>query len=145
MPAMALSELRSLISDEFDSKRILTVVLAGDMRLSERLKADELIPLSRRIRCRLTLSPMADDEMMKMLEHALREAGNPKLITSGCLEAIVAHSGGNPATMMLTADELFANAMASEKTQIDEAIFFQAFQIKTPASSSKMPKGQKNR
>ncbi len=132
MQTLALSELRLLLADEFDSRRILTVVLAGDMRLSERLKDIELVPLARRIRTRVTLGALADEEMKKMLEYALLAAGNKQLMTQGVLDAVISHSAGSPATMMHTADELLAKAIATEKAQIDEKLFFETYE--TPKS-----------
>lgn len=128
MQTIALSELRLLLADEFDSRRILTVVLVGDMRLTERLKDIELVPLSRRIRTRLTLGALTDEEMKKMLEHALAQAGNKQLMTNGVIDAIIAHSAGSPSTMMNMADELLAKAIATEKGQIDEKLFFETYE-----------------
>lgn len=138
MQTIALSELRLLLSDEFDSRRILTVVLAGDMRLVERMKDVELVPLARRIRTRLTLGALSDEDMRKMLEHALVTGGNKQLMTTGVIETIIAHSAGSPATMMATADELLSRAIATERAQIDEKLFFEAYEApKTrPAKAS---------
>lgn len=56
----ALSELRILASKDLDARQLLTVVLAGDARLPERLRTAELLPLGSRIRRRLVLStPLA--------------------------------------------------------------------------------------
>lgn len=132
MQTVTLSELRLLAADEFDSRRILTIVLAGDLRLAERLKEVELMPLARRVRCRLTLGALSDDEMKKMLDHALVAAGNKQLMTAGVIDAVVAHSAGSPSTMMNTADELLAKAIATEKAQIDEKLFFETYE--TPKS-----------
>jgi general secretion pathway protein A len=134
MPSVTLSELRLLMADEFDSRRILTVILAGDLRLAERFKAPDLLPLARRQRVKLTLAPLADDDMTKMLEHTLAAAGNRSLMTTGIIEAIVAHSGGNPSTMMTTCDELLARAVATEQAQIDEKSFFDMYQPPKPRS-----------
>ncbi len=128
MPSVALSELRLLMADEFDSRRILTVVLAGDMRLAERFKGVDLLPLARRQRLKLTLAPLSEEELTKMLEHTLVAAGNRQLMTTGLIEAIVAHSGGNPSTMMTTCDELLARAVATEQAQIDEKSFFEMYE-----------------
>jgi type II secretory pathway predicted ATPase ExeA len=54
MSAVVLSELRSLSSTRFDSRLILSVVLAGDGRLVEALRHEELLPLGSRLRTRLT-------------------------------------------------------------------------------------------
>jgi type II secretory pathway predicted ATPase ExeA len=43
-----LSELRLLCSARLDSHLLLTVVLAGDQRLAERFRCDELAPLASR-------------------------------------------------------------------------------------------------
>jgi general secretion pathway protein A len=48
-----LCELRLLASARFDSQPLLCVVLAGDARLIEKLRREELIPLGSRIRTRL--------------------------------------------------------------------------------------------
>jgi general secretion pathway protein A len=53
MAPAALSELRLMASARFDSQPLLCVVLAGDARLIEKLRREELIPLGSRIRTRL--------------------------------------------------------------------------------------------
>ena len=54
-------ELRVLTSKDFDSRALLCVVLAGDARLPERLRAPDLLPLGSRIRRRLQLEPASRD------------------------------------------------------------------------------------
>ena len=54
LPAV-LAELRLLSSARLDSHILLTVVLAGDGRLLERLRSEELLPLGSRMRLRLAL------------------------------------------------------------------------------------------
>ena len=55
MQPPVLAELRLLASARLDSHILLTVVLAGDGRLIERLRTEELLPLGSRIRVRLAL------------------------------------------------------------------------------------------
>ncbi|HEU5284615.1 MAG TPA: ATP-binding protein, partial [Burkholderiales bacterium] len=50
MKPAVLAELRLLSSARLDSHILLTVVLAGDGRLLERLRSDELMPLNSRMR-----------------------------------------------------------------------------------------------
>ena len=57
LPAV-LAELRLLSSARLDSHILLTVVLAGDGRLLERLRSEELLPLGSRMRVRLALMAM---------------------------------------------------------------------------------------
>lgn len=53
MSPAALCELRLMASARFDSQPLLCVVLAGDARLIDKLRREELIPLGSRIRTRL--------------------------------------------------------------------------------------------
>ena len=73
MKAAVLAELRLLSSVRFDSQVLLTVVLAGDGRLLQRLRSDELSPLDSRCRVRLALERATPDELAELL--AARAAG----------------------------------------------------------------------
>ena len=53
MQSAVLAELRLLASADLDSHILLTIVLAGDGRLAERLRSDEFLPLASRMRVRL--------------------------------------------------------------------------------------------
>ena len=57
-----LGELRILSSADFDATSLLTVVLAGDGRLLELLRQEDLVPLGSRIRTRLVTEPATRDE-----------------------------------------------------------------------------------
>ena len=81
MLSTVLSELRLLCSTRLDSHILLTVVLAGDGRLAERLRSDEFLPLASRMRVRLSLERASPDEFQACLSHALQKAGAAKLMT----------------------------------------------------------------
>src|SRR5499425_3934214 len=81
MVPSVLAELRLLSSVRLDSHILLTVVLAGDGRLVERFRSDELLPLGSRIRVRLTLERASPEELQECLKYALNKAGAPKLMT----------------------------------------------------------------
>ena len=53
IPNQVLTEMRLLTSTEFDSRAILSVVLAGDNRLLAKLRSPDLQPIASRIRQRL--------------------------------------------------------------------------------------------
>jgi type II secretory pathway predicted ATPase ExeA len=136
MITQTLSELRYLFSEEFDSKRILTIILGGDLRLPKRLKEDaELIPLNRRIRCHLQLDRLEDCEMKKMLEHVIEQAGNSQIMTSHLIDTVIGHSGGNPSTMMNICDELLSKAITTDRCQLDEKLFFELYDAVKPKTS----------
>jgi hypothetical protein len=71
MSPAVLCELRLLASARFDSQPLLCVVLAGDARLIEKLRREELIPLGSRIRTRLATEYASRDELLACLTHLL--------------------------------------------------------------------------
>lgn len=127
-----LSELRLLCSARLDSHLLLTVVLAGDQRLLERFRCDELLPLGSRMRVRLSLERSTPQELQQCLQHALQKAGAPKLMTPEVITTLCDHAQGNLRAMMNMAGELLALAAQREAHQIDEQLFFEAFAPATP-------------
>ncbi len=97
MKPAVLAELRLLSSARLDSHILLTVVLAGDGRLLERLRSDELSPLNSRMRVRLALERATPDELAELLVHALQKAGAPKLMTGELIATLADHAQGNRA------------------------------------------------
>jgi len=127
MSTAALSELRLLSSMHFDSKILLSVVLAGDARLTERFRQDELLPLGSRIRTRLTLDYATPEDLRKALDHLLTRAGNAQLLTPQLAATLADHAGGNFRTLTTLAGELLAIAAQRELSQLDEKLYFEVF------------------
>ena len=92
---LVLSELRLLASAHFDSRSLLSVVLAGDQRLNELLRREELLPLGSRIRARLTLEYASREELLACLKHLLASAGAPALMTPELMHTVCDHAMGN--------------------------------------------------
>jgi general secretion pathway protein A len=131
MQTPVLNELRLLSSTRLDSQYLLTTLVAGDGRLVERFRRDELLPVGSRIRARLTLERAATGELLELLKHALAKAGNPKLMTPELMTTLAEHGAGNPRTMMNMASELLAAGAQREAKQLDEKLYFEVFA--TPA------------
>jgi type II secretory pathway predicted ATPase ExeA len=131
------NELRLLSSKDFDSRSLLCVVFAGDSRLPERLRKDQLLPLGSRIRRRLTLDYAARDELLTCLEHLLSSAGNSALMTTELKTTLAEHAAGNYRVLMNLADELLAAALERDIPQLDEKLFFDVF---APTQSKKPQK-----
>ncbi len=123
MLSAVLAELRLLSSARLDSHILLTVVLAGDGRLLEQLRSDELAPLGSRMRVRLALERATPDELIELLTHALQKAGAVKLMTPEVIATLADHAAGNPRALMNIAGELLAVAAQREVRQIDEKLF----------------------
>jgi general secretion pathway protein A len=131
LPAV-LRELRLLTSKDFDSQSLLFVVLAGDLRLAEHLRAPDLLPLESRLRTRIRFEPDSVHDLSECLRHVLDKAGNAQLLTPGALAALAEHSAGNLRTLMALGQDLLHAAAVREVRQIDEKIFFEVFAITPP-------------
>jgi hypothetical protein len=137
MAAEVLRELRLLSSADFDATSLLTVVLAGDGRLMELLRHEDLVPLGTRIRTRLNTEPASRDELCELLSHALLKAGNATLMTAELRETLVDHCAGNYRLLMTMSGELLAYGMAHEAPQLDEKFYLEVFQPSRPRPTPK--------
>ena len=136
MQSPVLSELRLLSSARLDSHILLTVVLAGDARLVERLRSDEFLPLGSRMRVRLVLERAAPEDLQACLTHALHQAGAPTLMTAALIATLCDHAQGNLRALMTMAGELLAAAAERDARQIDEKLFFEACAV-SPAAETR--------
>lgn len=127
MTPQALSELRLLSSARFDSQPLLCVVLAGDARLIEKLRHDDLVPLGSRIRTRLTTEFASRQELLACLEHLLADAGNASLMTPQLRHTLCDHAAGNYRILTTMAAELLAVGAQRELAQLDEKLYLDVF------------------
>ena len=132
-----LSELRILSSADFDATSLLTIVLAGDGRLLDLLRHQDLVPLGTRIRTRLCTEAATRDELLELLKHALVKAGNATLMTDELMNVLVDHSAGNYRLLMTMSAELLAYGTAHEVSQLDEKFYLELFHPKGPMSKKK--------
>lgn len=129
MSTLVLSELRLLSSMNFDSKIILSVVLAGDRRLTERFRSDDLLPLGSRIRTRLALDYASPEELRAALKHLTTSAGNPTLLTPELAATLADHAAGNFRTLTTLAGELLTVAAQRQLSQLDEKLYLEVFAV----------------
>lgn len=137
MPASVLNELRLLTSSQFDSRILLSVVLAGDQRLTEKLRRDELVPLGSRIRVRLNIDYADSEQLLQGLQHLLANAGNSSLMTPQLMQMLCEHSMGNYRVLYNLAGDLLAMAAQQERTLIDEKLYFECFPITKKSTKRK--------
>jgi len=129
MSPAVLCELRLLSSADLDSRSILTVLLAGDGRLSAKLESPELLPLASRIRSRLRTEALPPQQLLGCLNHLLKTAGNPKLLSAPLLQTLCEHAAGNLRLLMNMANDLLAAACQQEREVIDEKLYFEVFAL----------------
>ncbi len=109
------------------SQMLISVVLAGDSRLTQRLGRDELLPLGSRIRIRLNTEYADTEQLMAALRHLLETAGNPQLMTEGLMTTLVEHAAGNYRVLTTLAAELLATAARTQRETLDEKLYFDCF------------------
>lgn len=132
MPREVLNELRLLASARLDSHLLLTTVLAGDARLLDALRTDDLAPLHSRVRVRLALDRTAPTDLEACLRHALQQAGAVRLMTPELMGTLCAHAAGTDRVLMHLAGELLAVGAQREAPQLDEQLFLETFAVPPP-------------
>jgi general secretion pathway protein A len=122
-----LSELRLLTTAQFDSRTLLSVIFAGDARLTDKLRRDEFFPLDSRIRMRLAMEYASRDELFACLTHLLETAGNATCMTEALKTTLCDHAAGNYRTLTTMAGNLLTVAVEKNLTQLDEKLYFEVF------------------
>jgi type II secretory pathway predicted ATPase ExeA len=129
MNSLVLSELRLLASADLDSRSILTIILAGDQRLANRLEEPDLLPIASRMRSRLRLEALPPKQLLECMNHLLKAAGNPKLLTPSLIQTLCEHAAGNLRLLMNMANDLLVAASQQEREVIDEKLYFEVFSL----------------
>jgi general secretion pathway protein A len=137
MPTAVLNEMRHLSSARLDSHLLLTTVLAGDTRLLDKFRSDDLLPLASRMRVRLNLDRATPDELEACLRHSMTKAGANKLMTTELVATLCEHAAGNYRTLMTMANELLVLGAQREVKHLDEKLFFESY---TPTTSEPVAK-----
>jgi len=127
MSTAVLNEMRHLSSARLDSHMLLTTILAGDTRLVEKFRTDDLLPLSSRMRVKLNLDRATPDELEQCLRHCMTKAGAAKLMTPELVTTLCEHAAGNYRTLMTMANDLLVTGAQREVKQLDEKLFFDTY------------------
>ena len=127
MPGLCLNEARLLASEHFDSKSLLSTVIAGDMRLPERFRSPQLASLGGRIQTRLLIEPYEKTALLEYLNHSLSQAGAPHLLAKELKATLVDHAAGNLRLLNAMAAQLLVVATEKELSVLDEKLFLEVF------------------
>ena len=142
MTPQVLSELRLLASSRFDSQPLLCIVIAGDARLIEKLRREELIPLGSRIRTRLATEFASRDDLLACLDHLLAGAGNASLMTQGLRQTLCDHAAGNYRILTTMAAELLTAAAQRDLPLLDEKLYLDVFAQPTSPTQRRVAPGR---
>lgn len=111
----------------FDSQPLLCIVLAGDARLTEKLRQEDLVPLGSRIRTRLATEFATREELIDCLDHLLEQAGNASLMTQSLRNTLCDHAAGNYRILTTMAAELLAAGAQKDLAVLDEKLYLEVF------------------
>jgi general secretion pathway protein A len=134
MHPAVLNELRLLSAMQFDSRTLLSVILAGDARLSAKLCREELLPLGSRIRTRLNLEYASREALLACLQHLQHSAGNASLMTAELMNTLTEHALGNYRVLTTLAAELLATAAQQQRPQLDAQLYLEVFGAPAPTA-----------
>lgn len=99
----ALAELRGLLNLEYEDRRLVTLVLVGLPSLMAAVAAEPA--LADRIDVPLRIGALRGEEASRYLTHRIRAAGgNPAILESGAVAALVKWGGGSPRQLNRLAD-----------------------------------------
>ena len=93
----------------------------------EKLRREELLPLSSRIRTRLATEHASAEELLACLDHVLAEAGNASLMTLPLRHTLRDHAAGNYRILTTLAAELLTVAAQRELPLLDEKLYLEVF------------------
>lgn len=127
LPSACLNEMRLLGSAHFDSECLLTTVLCGDTRLTDRFRSRGLLALGSRVRVRLNLEPFGRDDLLDYLEHMLDHAGAPQLMPLPMREALADHCAGNLRILVGMAADMLAIAAERKLPTLTEQLFLELY------------------
>ena len=131
-----LSELRVASGARFNSQLLLSLVLAGDGRLPDKLRREDLLPSGSRIRTRLVMEYATRDEPLACLHHLLATAGNANLMTPDLMHTLCDHALGNYRVITTLAAESLTAAAQREATQLDEKLYLEVFSPPNTSASN---------
>lgn len=147
MKTPVFAELRLLSSLNLDARALLTVIIAGDERLTARLNTADMLPIQSRIRTHLQLGYAEPERLLAVLDKTLEYAGRADLISDDVKRALSTHAHGNLRAMMTMADHLLSHVVQHDLERIDEQVFFDVFkqQLDTSTNASNKTANPKRR
>lgn len=145
MKPPVFAELRLLSSLNLDARALLTVIIAGDERLTARLNTSDMLPIQSRIRTHLQLGYAEPEHLYAVLDKTLEHAGRADLITDDVKRALSTHAHGNLRAMMTMADHLLSHLVQHELERIDEQVFFDVFKQTLDTGTTNKPANAKRR
>lgn len=107
-----LEQVRLLSNLETEKRKLLQIVLIGQMELREKMRFSSLRQLNQRITVRAEIRPLTRTETARYIDHRLAVAGGEgrSLLSRGGLAAVYRRSRGVPRRINMLCDRAFLSA-----------------------------------
>ena len=124
LPDVLLEEIRLLANIESASEKLISIVLAGQPELADRLNQPSLRQLKQRIGLRCSLHPLKYDETVSYVAARLRVAGGhvDKVFSPDAIAIVHARAGGIPRTVSVICDNALVTAFAMDRSPVDAEV-----------------------
>jgi len=94
---LALKDIKSMVNFDFDSKNLVSFILAGQNELCDKLKYSEFMPTMQRIRIAHKMGTMTLEETCAYIDHRTKLCQSPQIIFSDDAKSeIYKRTGGLP-------------------------------------------------
>ena len=124
LPDVLLEEIRLLANIESASEKLLSILLAGQPELADRLNRPSLRQLKQRIGLRCALRPLEYTETVSYVAARVRIAGGrvDQLFSPEAIALAHDRAGGIPRLVSVICDNALVTAFALDKRPVDAAV-----------------------
>jgi general secretion pathway protein A len=124
LPLELLEEIRLLANIETETEKLLTVIMAGQPELADRLNDRSLRQLKQRVALRCELRPLTAQETAAYLAGRIKAAGGigAQVFTREAVTRIHEFSGGIPRTISVIADNALLTGFALQQRPVTSQI-----------------------
>ena len=121
LPDVLLEEIRLLANIESASEKLLSIILAGQPELADRLNQTSLRQLKQRVGLRCALRPLRHDETTAYIAARIGVAGGKteRIFTREAIDTVHECAGGIPRTISVICDNALVTAFALDRRPVD--------------------------
>jgi general secretion pathway protein A len=121
LPDALLEEIRLLANIESASEKLLSIILAGQPELADRLNQSSLRQLKQRVGLRCALRPLRQDETTAYIAARVGVAGGKteRIFTREAIDTVHECAGGIPRTISVICDNALVTAFALDRRPVD--------------------------
>jgi general secretion pathway protein A len=127
LPDALLEEVRLLANIESASEKLLSIILAGQPELADRLNQASLRQLKQRVGLRCALQPLTHEETAAYVGARVGVAGGKvhKVFTPTAIDTVFECSAGIPRTISVICDNALVTAFAMDRKPVDTAVILE--------------------